>query len=83
MVSALGGTGGDPLIKKVAGGYSVLVPVDKVYSLSENGVRGKGVPHEEGVGFEIFDKSNLGISGFVQKSDLTRVIQVKLSRRIG
>ncbi len=44
-------------------GGSILVPADKVYQLRMQ-MAGKGIPQGEGVGFEIFDKANFGISGF-------------------
>jgi len=44
---------------------------------------GKGIPSGEGVGFEIFDKANFGISDFVQRANYTRAVQGELARTIG
>ena len=43
---------------------------------------GKGIPRGEGVGFEIFDKPNFGISDFVQRANYTRAVQGELARTI-
>jgi flagellar M-ring protein FliF len=43
---------------------------------------GKGIPRGEGVGFEIFDKANFGISDFVQHANYTRAVQGELARTI-
>jgi flagellar M-ring protein FliF len=59
-----------------------MVPADKVYQLRMQ-MAGKGIPRGEGVGFEIFDKANFGISDFVQRANYTRAIQGELARTIG
>src|SRR5580658_9284064 len=64
------------------GGGSILVPSDKVYQVRMQ-MAGKGIPRGEGVGFEIFDKANFGISDFVQRANYTRAIQGELARTIG
>ncbi len=44
---------------------------------------GKGIPQSgDGVGFEIFDKPNFGISDFVQRANYTRALQGELARTI-
>jgi flagellar M-ring protein FliF len=48
------------------GGGAILVPSDKVYQVRMQ-MAGKGIPRGEGVGFEIFDKANFGISDFVRR----------------
>src|ERR1700677_3359807 len=63
------------------GGGAILVPSDKVYAMRMQ-MAGKGVPRGEGVGFEIFDKANFGISDFVQRANYTRAIQGELARTI-
>src|ERR1700722_6694565 len=63
------------------GGGSILVPSDKVYQIRMQ-MAGKGIPRGEGVGFEIFDKANFGISDFVQRANYTRAIQGELARTI-
>lgn len=42
----------------------------------------KGIPSEGGVGYEIFDKTNLGMSEFVQKVNYRRALEGELSRTI-
>ena len=43
----------------------------------------KGLPSADGIGFEIFDKSNFGVSDFVQHTNYLRAIQGELTRTIG
>jgi flagellar M-ring protein FliF len=64
------------------GGGSILVPADKVYMMRMQ-LAGKGIPQGEGVGFEIFDKPNFGISDFVQHANYVRAMQGELARTIG
>jgi flagellar M-ring protein FliF len=63
------------------GGASILVPSDKVYQMRAQ-LAAKGIPRGEGVGFEIFDKPNFGISDFVQRANYLRALQGELSRTI-
>ncbi len=66
---------------KVAGG-SISVPTDKVHMMRIQ-LAGKGIPRAgDGVGFEIFDKPNFGISDFVQRANYLRAVQGELSRTI-
>lgn len=64
-----------------AGGTSVSVPSDQVYKLRMD-LAGKGLPSGEGVGFEIFDKGQFGLSDFVQRTNYLRALQGELSRTI-
>jgi flagellar M-ring protein FliF len=64
-----------------AGGTSVSVPADQVYKLRMD-LAGKGLPSGEGVGFEIFDKGQFGLSDFVQRTNYLRAVQGELSRTI-
>jgi flagellar M-ring protein FliF len=66
---------------KTGTGGSILVPSDKVYSTRMQ-LAGRGIPSGDGVGFEIFDKANFGISDFVQRANYTRAIQGELARTI-
>jgi flagellar M-ring protein FliF len=43
---------------------------------------GKGIPSGDGVGFEIFDKPNFGISDFVQRANYVRAVEGELARTI-
>src|SRR3954469_19373611 len=63
-------------------GTSILVPSEKVHAMRMQ-LAGKGIPRGDGVGFEIFDKPNFGISDFVQRANYTRAIQGELARTIG
>jgi len=64
------------------GGGSIFVPADKVY-LMRMQLAGRGIPRSsEGVGFEIFDKPNFGISDFVQRANYVRAVQGELERTI-
>ncbi|HEX4266099.1 MAG TPA: flagellar basal-body MS-ring/collar protein FliF [Verrucomicrobiae bacterium] len=65
-----------------AGGGSIMVPADKVYTMRMQ-LAGRGIPQGDGVGFEIFDKQNFGISDFVQRANYVRAVQGELSRTIG
>lgn len=62
-------------------GSSILVPGDKVHAMRMQ-LAGKGIPRGDGVGFEIFDKPNFGISDFVQRANYLRAVQGELSRTI-
>ena len=63
------------------GGSAVQVPTDQVYKLRMD-LAGKGIPSGEGVGFEIFDKGQFGLSDFVQRTNYLRALQGELSRTI-
>ena len=60
---------------------SIYVPADKVYTLRMQ-LAGRGIPSGDGVGFEIFDKPNFGISDFVQRANYLRAVQGELARTI-
>lgn len=63
------------------GGSTVLVPKDQVYETRIT-LASEGLPGNSIVGFEIFDKTNLGMSEFVQKSNYRRALEGELSRTI-
>lgn len=67
--------------KVAAGGAAVYVPADQVYKLRMD-LASKGLPGGEGVGFEIFDKGQFGLSDFVQRTNYVRALQGELSRTI-
>src|SRR5207253_1942651 len=64
-----------------AGGTSVRVPADQVYKLRMD-LAGKGLPTGDGVGFEIFDKGQFGLSDFVQRTNYLRALLGELARTI-
>ncbi len=63
------------------GGGAISVPADKVH-LVRMQLAAKGIPRGEGVGFEIFDKPNFGLSDFVQRANYLRAVQGELARTI-
>jgi len=64
------------------GGRSIYVPGDEVYKARMD-LAAKGLPtNGGGVGFEIFDRTNFGISDFVQRTNYFRALQGELSRTI-
>lgn len=64
-----------------AGGSAVQVPTDHVHKLRMD-LAGKGIPGGDGVGFEIFDKGQFGLSDFVQRTNYLRALQGELARTI-
>jgi flagellar M-ring protein FliF len=62
-------------------GTAVMVPADKVYELRLS-LASDGLPQGGGVGFEIFDRKNFGMTEFVQKLNYQRALQGELSRTI-
>ena len=64
-----------------AGGTAVMVPSDQVYKIRMD-LAGKGLPSGDGVGFEIFDKGQFGLSDFVQRTNYLRAVQGELARTI-
>lgn len=67
--------------KVTAGGTAVQVPTNMVYKLRMD-LASKGLPSGEGVGFEIFDKGQFGLSDFVQRTNYLRAVQGELGRTI-
>lgn len=63
------------------GGGTIMVPSDKVHQVRMQ-LAAKGIPRGDGVGFEIFDKPNFGISDFVQRANYLRAVQGELARTI-
>lgn len=63
------------------GGSAVQVPANLVYKLRMD-LAGKGLPSGDGVGFEIFDKGQFGLSDFVQRTNYLRALQGELARTI-
>lgn len=62
-------------------GRSIYVPAGLVYETRLN-LAGQGLPRQGGVGFEIFDKQNFGVTKFTQKVNFQRAMQGELARTI-
>jgi flagellar M-ring protein FliF len=63
------------------GGGAIYVPRDQVHATRMQ-LASRGIPRGDGVGFEIFDKPNFGISDFVQRANYVRAVQGELGRTI-
>ena len=62
-------------------GKGVTVPADRVHELRLS-LASEGLPQGGGVGFEIFDRKNFGMTEFVQKLNYQRALQGELARTI-
>jgi len=63
------------------GGRAVLVPAARLYEL-RLALASRGLPAGGGVGFEIFDKQQLGQTDFLQHLNYQRALQGELGRTI-
>lgn len=63
------------------GGGSIKVPKDRVYE-TRMVLAGKGIPNSGIIGYEIFDKSTMGMSEFMQKLNFKRALEGELARTI-
>lgn len=66
----------------LAGGSSIAVPAEQVYE-SRLRLASEGLPQGGGVGFELFDRTNFGMTSFVQRLNYQRALQGELARTIG
>lgn len=67
---------------KVSGaGDTIYVASDEVHRMRME-LAGKGLPTGDGVGFEIFDRGQFGLSDFVQRTNYNRALQGELARTI-
>lgn len=64
-----------------ANGAAIAVPTDKVHE-ARLMLAGQGLPRGAGVGFELFDKGDLGVSEFTQRVNLQRAQEGELARTI-
>jgi flagellar M-ring protein FliF len=64
-----------------AGGQALAVAADKVYD-ARLLLAAQGIPRGGGVGFEIFDRGDLGVSEFTQRVNLRRATEGELARTI-
>ncbi len=62
-------------------GTAILVPQEAVYE-TRFALAAEGLPQTGTVGYEIFDKTNLGMSDFVQKLNYRRALEGELSRTV-
>ena len=61
----------------VNGGRTILVPKQNIYELRLQ-FAGEGLPNSSIVGYDIFDKSNIGASDLVQKINYKRCLRNRL-----
>jgi flagellar M-ring protein FliF len=67
---------------QIKGSGTIFVPMDLVYSTRMQ-LASKGLPQAQGgVGYEILDKANFGISDLLQRANLNRALQGELARTI-
>lgn len=62
-------------------GQSIKVPREKVYEI-RLALAGRGVPSSGVIGYEIFDKTTMGMSEFMQKLNYKRALEGELARTI-
>lgn len=63
------------------GGVIAISPADMIHELRLN-LASEGIPKDGRMGFEIFDETNLGVTGFVERLKLVRAVQGELERTI-
>src|SRR5512133_2046004 len=64
-----------------AGGSALAVPASRIYDVRLL-LASAGLPKGGGVGFEIFDRGDLGVSEFTQRVNLRRATEGELARTI-
>lgn len=62
-------------------GKTISIPKNKVYEIRIK-LASIGLPHQEGVGFSIFNKVQIGATDFMQHVDYQRALQGELERTI-
>jgi flagellar M-ring protein FliF len=62
-------------------GTTIKVPREKLYDIRLM-LAGKGIPNSGIIGYEIFDKNNIGMSDFMQKLNYKRALEGELARTI-
>ena len=65
-----------------AGGTSISVPERRVFE-ARMLLANAGLPRAAGVGFELFDKGDVGVSEMTQRVNLQRALEGELARTIG
>jgi len=64
------------------GGTAIYVPKEKVNEIRLSLASQNALPGNSGIGFELFDKTNYGMTEFMQNINYKRAIQGELSRTI-
>lgn len=73
---------GQKLVYKIDdNGQTIKVPKEKVYE-TRLALAGRGIPSSGVIGYEIFDKSTMGMSEFMQKLNYKRALEGELARTI-
>ncbi len=67
--------------QQTANGSSIMVPSSEVYKMRLQ-LANKGIPEVGNIGFESFDKTDFGMTDFVQQLKYQRALQVELARTI-
>lgn len=62
-------------------GKTIVIPKDKIYDVRLS-LAGEGLPQSSIIGYEIFDRTNLGVSDFVQKVNYRRALEGEIARTI-
>lgn len=63
------------------GGTAISVPAKRVYELRMD-LAAQGIPVAGNAGYELFDKTNIGMSEFVQKLNYKRALEGELAKTI-
>lgn len=63
------------------GGNTIQVPAERVHELRLQ-LASVGLPESAGVGFEIFDRTGIGVTPFTQQMNYRRALQGELARTI-
>lgn len=62
-------------------GRTVLVEAKKLYEIRMSLAR-EGIPGKSGLGYELFDKTNIGMTDYVQKLNARRALEGEIQRTI-
>ncbi|PID81058.1 flagellar M-ring protein FliF [bacterium DOLZORAL124_64_63] len=71
----------DKIPYRAAGANTILVPRERIFETTMM-LAGEGLPQSGGVGFEIFDRTKLGMTEFEQNVNYQRALQGEISRTI-
>ncbi len=66
---------------EIRNGSSIFVSKDNVYKIRMD-MASRGIPNGGSIGYEIFDRTNFGVSDFVQRTNYNRAMQGELQRTI-